>query len=292
MSDAAAPQTIALVRENDVDDDRLRETYKDIKHGFRVPIVVETIQAWAAVPRFLELVWRRLRPNVLSLAFIDGSRSLGATVDRTLAAWPVGDDAATLRSRGVGETDLRHMREIVEMFFVMDHKLIVLAHAVRLALDGEDIGGAGVHNEAGEREHEEPDYRGLALPLTEERDAAFRVRSIFESLKSAAALPYVPSEYRAIARYPDWLEVWWNGCKAEMARPRYRTLRDESMRTAVELARRLPYRVRLGADIMLNYKIADADRRRLIEVTRTLCDALSALCVSVAMARRGLLSPA
>jgi len=288
MGDGAASGSIALARENDLTDDRLRETYKDIKHGFRVPIVVETFQAWAAVPRFLELLWRRLRPNVLSLAFIDGSRGLSAMVDRTVAAWPIGDDAATLRGRGVGETDLRHMRAISDMFFIMDHKLIVLAQAVRLALDGEDIGGAGIHNEADEREHKEPDFRGLALPLIGERDAAFRARSIFEALKATVALSFVPCEYRAMARYPDWLDVWWIGFKAEAARQHYRTLRDDVTREAVERARQLPYRVRLGADIMLNYKIADADRRKLIDVTRALCDILSTLCVSVAIARRGL----
>jgi len=292
MSDGPAA-SIALIREADVGDDRLRDTYRDIKHGFRVPLVEEPFQAWAAMPRFLELVWRRLRPNILSSAFIDNARSLAEAADRAIAAWPIGDHAAALRGRGVGETDIRRMREIAGLFWSLDHKLIIVVHAVRLALEGEDIGGAGVREipQPDDERRDEKDFRGTPVTLVDERDAPFRARTILDALKAASNLSFVPSEYRAMAAFPDWIDVWWSECRQELSKPRYVALRDELALGAIERARLLPYRVRFSPDVMAGYKIMESDRRRLIDVTRALCDAFPGLCVNVSVARRGLGQP-
>ena len=279
-----APQLLA---ESEAQDDRLKETFRDIKGSFKVPIVAEAFQAWAAVPHFLEVVWRRLRPNVLADPFIASAHSLRDVTERAVAAWPMGDHVSHLRARNVGDTDVSRMRDVGKMFCSLDHKVAIVAHSIRLALEGEDI-GSGASGVTAERAPEETDFRGLPVVLVDERDAPFRVRAIYDALKKALALPFVPSDYRAMAAYPDWLDVWYRESKGEFEHPRYGSLRDDLTAGALDRARQIPYRIRLSPDTLATYRIDDRDRRRLLDATRTICGVMPQLCINMAIALRGL----
>ena len=128
------------------------------------------------------------------------------------------------------------------------------------------------------------------MQLVDERDAPFRGRAIFESIKTTLALPYLPSDYRAMGAYPEWLDVWWRECKIHIEHARDATLREELAADAIERARQTPYRVRLSADILANYRITEPERRRLLDATREVCNVMPQQCINVAVARRGLTS--
>ena len=285
--------TITLVREPDAVDERVREAYRDIKASLRVPVVSSLFQAYAAVPRFLDYTWRRLRPNVLAKPFVDHARAIGEHAERSAATWSIGDHAAELRARNVGEGDIVRMREIAALLVDVDPKLLVIAHAVRMAMSGVQVGGAGTgtHQFSGDEDRLARDYRGLTIAIIEERDAPLRVRTVYEEIKSATGAPFVNSDYRAMAAYPDWLELWWRDMKAAIHTPRFATMCREVDDAAIEAARHLPYALNLREESLARVEVSADERARITRANEAFCQMLPAIVVGTALAHRGLNLP-
>ncbi len=286
-------QTISLVREDDDKDQRVKEVYRDIKESLRIPFVNIIFQAYAAVPRFLDFVWRRLRPSMLAVRFVDDAARIGAMADRGVESWPISNHAAQLRARNLGEADVRKMREIADLFHQVDPRLLIIAHGVRLALSGEEVGGVGSFGPRSDEDKERvgTDFRGVNVQKTDDNEAPLRVRTIFEEIKTATGAPVLATDYRAMASWPDWLEVWWKDCKAALRDPRYAALREELGDAARRLARSLPHHLNLSADLLDGYGVDASERTRIAAVNRAFCDLLPGLIVNMAVARRGLGAP-
>ncbi len=283
--------SIPLIREPDAVDERVREAYRDIKACLRVPVVGSLFQAYAVVPRFLEYTWRRLRPNVLAKPFVERAHAIGALAQRGAALWPVGDVASEVRARGIGEGDLLRMREVAAMLDDVDPKLLVIAHAVRLAMvGGAPIGGAGVGGlqALGDEARLAHDYRGMIVAIIEERDAPLRVRTVYEEIKSTTGAAFVSGDYRAVAAFPDWLELWWRDVKNAMQSPNYAALCREVDDAAIEAARHLPYLLNLREDALTRVEISADERARVVRANDALCEMLPSVVVNMAVAHRGL----
>jgi hypothetical protein len=282
-------QGIQLVRESEATDERAREAFRDIKNALRVPIVNLIFQAWAAFPRFLDITWRRLRPNVLSPEFTQLAGRVGEQVCSGAALWPVGDHAAALRARAASDAEIARMREVIELFALVNPKLAILACAVDEALGGTAVGGAGSTGPHREEERERPkEFRGVRFSLVEERDAPPRVRAIYEDMRATMRLPFIETEYKAMASYPDWLEVWWKDCKPRIVDPQYRVLTHSIGERSREASRALPHAVSLSGDLLNSYEIDQTARDKLRHVTATFARMLPELIVNVELARRGL----
>ena len=285
--------SIPMVREPDAVDERVREAYRDIKASLRVPIVGSLFQAYAAVPRFLDYTWRRLRPNVLSKPFVNHARAIGDMAEGSAAVWPIGDHCTELRARNTGEGDLVRMREIAAMLVDMDPKLLVIAQAVRLAMSGAQVGGGGTgsHQFSGDEDRLARDYRGLSVPVIEERDAPLRVRTVYEEIKSVTGMPFVSLDFRAMAAFPEWFEIWWRHAKPALQSPRYATLRREVEDAAVNAARLLPYTLNLRDEALARAEISVDERARIARVNDVFCEMLPGVVIGTALAHRGLNQP-
>lgn len=282
-------ESIPLVRESEATDERVREAFRDIKNALRVPIVTLLFQAWAVVPRFLDLTWRRLRPNVLTVEFAELAAKIGGQVRTKSATWQVADHAAQLRSRAVSDAEIVRMREVVELFAAVNPKLAILAIAVEAALAGQPTGGIGSGGPHREEERERPrEFRGVRFSLVEEREAPPRVRAIYEDMRSTLQLPFIETEYKAMASYPDWLEVWWRDCKPKVAEPAYGQLAREINAGVIEASRSLPHGLFLSEDLLASHDIDEAKRADLRRITATFVRLLPGLIINVELARRGL----
>lgn len=284
-------QSIPLLRENDATDERVREAFRDIKLSLRVPIVNSVFLAYAAVPKFLDLTWRRLRPIALARRFAAQAAGIGTLVTRGTEDWPIGDHAALLRARAISEFDIGRMREFVGLFSVVNPKLLILTAAVQAALSGIAVGGVGTAGPAhGNDEGEKPEkeFRGVRLQLTDERDAPPRVRFLYEDMKATFHWPFVDTEYRAMATYPDWLELWWKDCKLCSRDPRFQTLSDQIAAASQQAALGLPHRLVIGDSLLAANEIDALKREQLQRVNASFMHLLPQLIINVEIARRGL----
>lgn len=282
--------SITLVREPDAVDERVREAYRDIKASLRVPVVSSLFQAYAVVPRFLDYTWRRLRPNVLAKPFVDHARGIGEHAERSAAIWPIGDHAAELRARNVGEGDIVRMREIAAMLADVDPKLLIIAQAVRLAMGGAQVGGAGTgtHQFSGDEDRLARDYRGLSVAIIEERDAPLRVRTVYEDIKTVTGAPFASGDYRAMAAFPDWLEIWWRDMKSAAKTPRFAAMCREVDDAATEAARHMPYALNLREESLARVEVSADERARITRVNDVFCEILPSIVIGTALANRAL----
>ncbi|MBV8082173.1 MAG: hypothetical protein JO293_08665 [Candidatus Eremiobacteraeota bacterium] len=282
--------SITLVREPDAVDERVREAYRDIKASLRVPVVSTLFQAYAVVPRFLDYTWRRLRPNVLAKPFVDHAREIGAQAERETATWSSSDHAAELRARNVGEGDIARARETAAMLVDLDPKMLVIAHAVRLAMSGVQIGGGGTrtHQFSGDDDRLARDYRGLSVATIEERDAPLRVRTVYEEIKAQSGAPFVSGEYRAMGAFADWLEVWWRDMKAALNTARFAAACRELEDAAIGAARKMPYALNLRDESLARVEVSADERARLARVNESFCQMLPGIVLGTALAHRAL----
>jgi halocarboxylic acid dehydrogenase DehI len=280
---------IPLVRESETTDERAREAFRDVRSALRIPVATLLFQAWAAYPKFLDVTWRRLRPNVLSDDFAGLAGRLETNVREGVGAWTIADHAAALRARSLGESEIARMRELIGLFTNVNPKLAILAAAVAAALDGKPVGGVGTKGPHRERERApQQEFRGVRVVLIEERDAPPRVRTIYDDMKATLGLPFIETEYRAMASYPDWLEVWWRDCKPVCESDRYRGLGVELARAAAQAAAKLPHRLSLSENLLASSELEGEQRAGLQRTTVMFAQTLPSLMINVEIARRGL----
>ena len=163
---------------------------------------------------------------------------------------------------------------------VSSNCVLIIVNAVKIALAGEPVGGVGVPHppQAVEKDKLVRDFRGVTVPLAEEKEAPLRVRTIYEEIQRAAGLPVLNTDYRAMGAYPDWLEVFWNDCKPLMRDKRRSDLCAQIARQGVEAARQLPYPLNIRGEAFPD----------MVEVNDAFHALLPGLIANVAIARKGL----
>ncbi|MDQ6780286.1 MAG: halocarboxylic acid dehydrogenase DehI family protein [Candidatus Eremiobacteraeota bacterium] len=283
-------QSITLVKESDATDEDVREAYREIKTALRLPMVSLLFQAYASTPKFLGLAWRRLRPSVLAPQFAQQAAAIGAVAERAVAQWGVGDHAAALHARSMSAVDLRRLRDIADLFRLLDPKLLIIARAVDLVLSGESINGTGSTGPAHEHSyvHNTKEFRVAPLVLTEERDWPPRVRAIYDEVKSAVTTPFVSNDYRALSAYPDWLEVWWKDTRSLVRDPRYAQVEKDVADAARGAAKALPHRFVMSDELLERNGIDAARRVELRSANGVFVRTLPGLIINMEIARRGL----
>ncbi len=128
----------------------------------------------------------------------------------------------------------------------------------------------------------------MRFSLVEERDAPPRVRAIYEDMRATLHLPFIETEYKAMASYPDWLEVWWKDCKPKVSDPRYERLTRAIASAANETSKSLPHGLFMSVDLLERSDIDEGKRKELKRVTGTFVRLLPGLMINVEIARRGL----
>jgi hypothetical protein len=122
------------------------------------------------------------------------------------------------------------------------------------------------------------DFRGLQVPLVDEREAPLRVRTAFEDIAKATGLTFVSSAHRAMGAYPDWLEIFWSDMRPLLSDIRHRELVGRIDRAAQDAARQLPYPLYMN----------EGDFPEMARINDVFCALLPGLIVDTAVARRGL----
>jgi hypothetical protein len=280
---------VRLVQETEAEDERAIEVYRDLKHSLRVPVVASLFQAYAAWPRFLDALWRRLRPSLLAASFLERSQIISNAAVDSISVWPVTDHASALSIRHSAR-EVARMRDLVELYHHLNPKLLIIASAVDGALANGVIGGLG---NTGPRKPGASydigyDHRTVSVAFSNEREAPLRVRSIFEDMKATADIAWIDAEHRAIATSPDWLEIWWRDCKPTYADPRRAEIRDRLRAQGRAAAGELPYRLALSADLLSDLGLQAPEREQITQTNRVFCESLPGLIIDTAIARKGL----
>lgn len=216
--------------------------YHEIRQTLRITGVNLNFRTWAGYENFFPAMWEALRPNVETRAFENAADEVRAAAVREAVALGKLDAAARAQ---LGESQAYQVRAALALYHYINPKLLVFTAAVKLALDGEQTGQAGIDAELIERGVPTKMY---AMEMIEEEPDDERLRTVFEDIKQTLSLSSINSDYRTLALWPDYLIAAWDDLKPITQQDEYRQASDRLRETARRYAQALPYAVPLSRE--------------------------------------------
>jgi hypothetical protein len=124
--------------------------------------------------------------------------------------------------------------------------------------------------------------------LVEEESAPSPTKKIFEEIKRTLNVPVVNTDYRALARWPDFLRDYWALLKAMAQSPLYKEHCQAIRLSAVALVQEFPQPFELTVAQLQDAGLSDADVEAAVRITEVFVRILGGLVLNVAVAKIGL----
>lgn len=270
---------LPLLREADASG-RTLEIFQEIKTALGVPHVNVIFQAYGAYPRFLESMWKTLRPAVETQNFFHHADRLRAEAyTRTHNYFPVPDLCSSIRDIHFSAGAQHELTDVVELFHYNNPLLLLIA---ALQLQAFEDGPTQRRSAATGAEH--PVILGKPVQITEE-SAPAPTRKIYDDIKRTLGVAFVNTDYQALARWPDFLSMYWNAFKRMATSPLYGESRHSLRESALTLASDLPNAPQLSVEHMQEIGLAADEISAAIHITEEFLDHLSGLVLNVAFAK-------
>lgn len=270
---------LPLVREADASG-RTLEIYREIKEVLGVPHVNLIFQAFGAYPRFLDLMWKALRPAAETRQFFQHADRLRAEAyTRTHNYFLIPDLCSSIREIQFSNGAQHELTDVVELFHYNNPLLLLIA---ALQLQAFEDGPA--HRQSAATGAEHPVIAENPVQITEE-SAPPPTRKIYEDIKRTLGVSYVNTDYQALARWPDFLNLYWNAFKPVASSPLYGESRHALRESSSALASDLPNAPQLGVEHMQDAGLKDEEISAAINITEEFLENLSGLVLNVAFAK-------
>ncbi|MFL6301480.1 MAG: halocarboxylic acid dehydrogenase DehI family protein [Terriglobales bacterium] len=273
---------LLLVREKEAEG-RTREIFAEIKQALGIPFVPVLYQALAAHPQFLEHHWRAFSSLAASHQFFQlGDRLRGESYTRMHNYFQINDLCEPLTEMSFSEGAKHQLGDVIDLFNYTNPLLLVIVSAQLLAFE-QPIGSDAQEQDTRADHpwfHEKP-------TLVEENVAAPPVKKIYEEMKRTLNLPVVNTDYRAFARWPDFLREYWKALRPIVQAPSYR----EQQRALCESSEAMVKELRTKIDFSPEWiESVDVDEKQLesaLRIFEIFQNILSGLILNVAAAKIG-----
>lgn len=215
----------------------LKASYDDMRAVLQVPWMGVITMAYAHFPNFFSAFWGGLRELAGSEAFVSAALELRAEVERAVAALRPPPIADRLRALGYSERELDDIRAVLEMLSHGNYLYTLLTTIGRDLLEGAEIGP--VQPVAAYPGRHAPPTR-VPLILMEPHHVDAATRTIYEDVKRTLGLPFLNTDYRALARWPSYFALAWGDLRGHIGQPAHEAVCDVYQERAVALVRALP----------------------------------------------------
>lgn len=259
---------------------RTLEIFQEIKAALGVPHVNLIFQAYAVYPRFLDLMWQKLRPAAETREFFQHADRLRAEAyTRTHNYFIIPDLCSSIRDIHFSTGAQHELNDVVELFHYNNPLLLLIA---AMLLQAFEDGPPHPRSAATGAEH--PVILEKPVQIAEE-SAPAPMRKIYEDIKRTLGVSYVNTDYQALARWPDFLTMYWNAFKPVASSPLYGESRHALRESALALASDLPNAPQLGVEHMQAAGLEDEEISGAIHITEEFLDVISGLLLNVAFAK-------
>ncbi len=253
----------------------IERVYHEIRQVLRVTGVNLNLRTWATCDKFLPAMWDALRPNLETRGFESAADRVRSDAVDAATVFPRLDAVA---SGTLGESQRFQLQRALNLYHYVNPKLLVLTSAVRLALDGESIGGEAAT--APEQIERGQPARMFPMEMVAEEPEEKELRELFDDIKSTLALPSINSDYRTLGLWPDYLGRAWQKLKPLVGQPEYKQATDALRETSRSLARELPLPFEFSREHVSELG-EDADA--VVEKTRKFEELLPPLILNIAI---------
>jgi hypothetical protein len=166
---------------------------------------------------------------------------------------------------------------------------LLIATAARLLLEGNEIGTSRSISKPAQSRH--GPAAGGSLVLMEPHHAERQLQDLYEDLKSTLGLPFLNTDYRALARWPSYFDVAWRSLKPLIGTPAYDDVVERVHKKAVALVLALPNPGELTSARLVAAADEDMGAESVLGVVRLFQWLLPGLVVNVAYMREQTLTP-
>ncbi len=276
---------LVIVGEGDASEEVI-DCFDEITASLGFPVVNVIFRALAKYPRFLLLQWEALKPNTLTQDFFDKTevvrrQALGIVREN----FPVNDLRAELRMRGSSDDVVKTIKAVLDFFLYCDPFLLLMVSALQSSLSGNPIRGKPWA-------HLLPHYthptRTQEVSLVEMEEAPPPVQTVYREILKVCELPFVPSDYRAVGRWPEYLELAWKDWKPKISDPVYRREVKALNELALALAEDLPFPLALTPQVLRESGFTPAEVSDVLATVDLFQGLLPGLITNVAALKIGL----
>lgn len=264
---------------------QLKARYEEMKRVFQVPWMGVVTMAYAHYPTFYGTLWEGVRKLCGSGAYVKSFQQLRSFVEKAVVALEPPPVEARLASKSYAPREIDDIRAVLEIFSHGNFPYLILATIVRDLLEGGEMSTEPKASKFVNRHAPDVD---VPFVLMEPHHADAPTRAIYEDVKTTLQLPFVNTDYRALARWPSYFALAWGDLKQVVGTAPYQALVLEIHERAVTAARDLPNPGRLTGAALRAAAADDASLAELLEVSRLFQWLLPGLVTNVAFFRHQL----
>lgn len=259
----------------------LKRTYSETRETLQVPWMGVVTMALAHYSRFYDTLWQGLKPLYQSREFTDACQRLREQVETAiddLRPKPLEND---LLKQGYSKRELNEIRELIEIFSHGNAPYLLIASQARLLLEGHPLSTDQTMTPSRPVAASEVSE----LILLEEHHGNNELRDLYRRIKTTLGLPFVNTDYRALARWPSYLELAWQNLSAHIHSEAYSKITYGVHATALQLATELPNPGALQPIQLSEAAEKDASHHEVLEVARLFQYLLPGLMANIAFFR-------
>ncbi len=261
----------------------LAARYEDMKAVLQVPWMGVVTMAFAHYPSFFGELWQGLRPLCTSQPFVTAVRELRAYCEDEVEGLEPPPITARLGEGGYGAREVDNIRAMIEIFSHGNFPYLMIATLTRSLLLGGSFGEAGDTAPPFEGRHA-PDVSQPFL-LMERHHADAPTQAVYDEVMATLGLPFVNTDYRALARWPSYFALAWGDLKPSAETAAHKALANRVYGRVLELANALPNPGGLKAEALQAAAEQDAPLGEIRPVTELFHYLLPELVVNVAFFR-------
>lgn len=262
---------------------RIHEIFRETKDVFGLPYVDFVFQAFAVYPTFLDLHWQALKPIAVSQQFFDLADRLRADAyTRVHSYFAVRNFQGPIRRMNLNAIEGQELARVIDLTNYGSPLVLLTVAAQFLAFESPLGRSDSIQTPASH-----PVFSEAPL-LVDEVAAPAQVRRIFDALKRTLDQPFVPDEYRAFARWPEFLNIYCQTVKNATESPVHEGCHHALRETAFSLAREFPQPVQLPIPDLSEAGMSDSDVTSVVRITELFVRSLSASVLNLAIAKIGI----
>ena len=238
----------------------LKDSYEDMTCVLQVPWMGVVTMAYAHFPNFFETFWLGLRELCGSHEFVAAAIALRSEVEAAVMHLDPPPICDRLRALGYSNRELDDIRAVPEMLSHGNYLYTLMTTAARYMLEGGELGPVGPVS-AYQGRHAPPQRVPLVLIEAHHADTATHV--VFEDVKAHLGLPFLNTDYRALARWPSYFSLAWTDLRPHIGGAAHETVCAVYHSRAIELVSSLPNPGRLTATALQDAAARDGSANLL-----------------------------
>jgi hypothetical protein len=260
----------------------LKARYEDMKAVFRVPWMGVVTMSFAHYRAFYDALWQGARTLCASCDFAEACHRLRHSVEEKVNALGPPPLRKRLAQIGYAQRELQEIDESIEIFSAGNFPYILLATLARLLLEGGELQTPrDICIQTGPAS---PTTAGK-LVLMEYHHADASTRLAFDDVKTALGLPFLNTDYRALARWPSYFALAWADLRPRLQRGEYEMLVTEIHEAAVSTVQALPNYGNLRGEALRAAAGSSAPEGEVLSVVRLFQWLLPGLATNIAFFR-------